>query len=59
MLSRVPETSLCALRTDKVRAALACGSRPQNPDVALRTSPLCDVLWRPTGEATRNGNLIN
>ena len=59
MLSRVPETSRYALRTDKVRATLACGSRSPYPDVAWRTSPLCDVLWRPTGEATKNGNLTN
>ena len=44
MLSRVPKTSRYALRTDKVRATLACGSRSPYPDVAWRTSPLCDVL---------------
>jgi hypothetical protein len=59
MLSLVPETSLCALRTDKVRAALARGSRSHDPDVAVRTSMLCDVLSRPAGEAAKNGNLTN
>jgi hypothetical protein len=42
-----------------VRATLACGSRSPYPDVAWETSPLCDVLWQPTGEAAKNGNLTN
>jgi hypothetical protein len=59
MLSHVPETSVYALRTDKIRAALARKSRSLSPDVASRTSLLCDVLSRPTDKATENGNLIN
>jgi hypothetical protein len=45
--------------TDKKRVTLACGSRPERPDVAFKTSPLCDVLPWPTGMATENGYLIN
>src|SRR6266481_2677666 len=45
------------LRTDKKRVPLACRSRPLYPDVAEKTSPLCDVLRRPTGEASSNGCL--
>src|SRR5712671_6336098 len=45
------------LRTDKKRVPLACRSRPLHPDVAEKTSPLCDVLRRPTGEASSNGCL--
>jgi hypothetical protein len=48
-----------ALRTDKKRDPLACRSRPEGPDVALRTSPLCDALPQPTGEAAEDGYLIN
>ena len=59
MLSRVPLTSRYTLRTDKVRVTLACGSRLHDPDVAVKTSPLCDVRYRPKGEADRNGNLVN
>jgi hypothetical protein len=46
-----------ALRTDKKRVPLARRSRPLSPDVAERTSPLCDVLRRPTGKASGNGYL--
>jgi hypothetical protein len=42
-----------------VRAKLAWESRSPNPDVAEGTSLLCDVLSQPTGEAAKNGNLIN
>jgi len=45
------------LRTDKKPIPLACRSRPLNPDVAEKTSPLCDVLRRPTGQASENGYL--
>ena len=46
-----------ALRTDKKRLPLACRSRPTSPDVASRTSPLCDARRRPTGKASGNGYL--
>ncbi len=59
MLSHVPETSVYALRTDKIRVTLARESRSLGPDIALRTSLLCDVLSQPTDEATENGNLTN
>src|SRR5467141_2075760 len=45
------------LRTDKKRVPLACSSRPLYPDVAEKTSPLCDVLRRPTGKTSSNGCL--
>jgi hypothetical protein len=50
-LSRLP------LRMDKKRQPLACRSCSPGPDVAGKTSPLCDVLRRPTGKATGNGYL--
>ena len=59
MLSRVPKTSRQALKTDKVRLKLARESRLLGPDLASKTSLLCDVLSRPTDEALRNGNLTN
>jgi hypothetical protein len=59
MLSRVPKFSLCALRTDKMRALLVRGSRLYDPYLAIRTSLLCDVPSRPTGKASGDGNLIN
>ena len=59
MLSRVPEVSLCALRTDKMRALLVRGSRSHSPYPAMRTSLLCDVPSKPTGKASGDGNLIN
>jgi hypothetical protein len=46
-----------ALRTDKKRVPLACRSRPLNPDVVERTSPLCDALPLPTGKAAEDGYL--
>ena len=63
MLSRVHAPGITLgrsrppLRTDKKRLPLACRSCPLNPDVEEKTSPLCDVLWRPTGEAPSNGCL--
>src|SRR5215813_6125970 len=45
------------LRTDKKPIPLACRSRLSGPDVAGKTSPLCDVLRRPTGQAAGNGYL--
>ena len=59
MLSRVPKFSLCALRTDKMRALLVRGSRLYDPYPAIKTSLLCDVPSKPTGEASGDGNLIN
>jgi hypothetical protein len=59
MLSHVPTTSVYALRTDKIRITLARESHSLGPDVASRTSLLCDVLSRPTDKATENGNLTN
>ena len=59
MLSRVPKVSLCALRTDKMRASLVRGSRPYDPYPAIKTSLLCDVLPKPAGKAAEDGNLIN
>ena len=59
MLSRVPKFSLCALRTDKMRALLVRGSRPYDPYPAIRTSLLCDVLPKPAGEAAEDGYLTN
>ena len=59
MLSRVPKTSLAALRTDKVRRKLARESHLRGPDPALKTSLLCDVLSKPTDKALKNGNLTN
>jgi hypothetical protein len=59
MLSRVPKVSLCALRTDKMRASLVRGSRPHDPYPAMRTSLLCDVLPKPTGKAAEDGYLVN
>jgi len=58
MLSRVPEVSRCALRTDKMRALLVRGSRSCGPYPAIETSLLCDVLPQPTGEAAEDGYLI-
>jgi hypothetical protein len=51
--------SRSALRTDKKRKPLACRSCPPPPDVGRRTSPLCDALPQPTGEAAEDGYLIN
>jgi hypothetical protein len=59
MLSRVPKISRYTLKTDKVRVKLARKSRLRGPDVALKTSLLCDVRSRPTDKALRNGNLTN
>lgn len=59
MLSRVPKVSRYALRTDKMRRTLACGSYRQAPDVDLTTSLLCDVLPKPADEAAEDGNLVN
>jgi hypothetical protein len=59
MLSRVPEVSLCALRTDKMRASLVRGSRRYDPYPAITASLLCDVLPKPAGEAAEDGYLIN
>jgi hypothetical protein len=59
MLSPVPEVSLYALRTDKMRILLVRGSRPYDPYPAIKTSLLCDVPLQPTGEAAGDGNLIN
>jgi hypothetical protein len=53
------QRSRAALRTDKKREPLACGSRPPGPDVAGKTSPQCDVLLQPAGEAAEDGYLIN
>ncbi len=59
MLSRVPKVSLCALRTDKMRASLVRGSHLYDPYPAIKTSPLCDVLPKPAGEAAEDGYLTN
>ena len=59
MLSRVPMVSLCALRTDKMRASLVRESRLYDPYPAIKTSLLCDVSLKPTGEAAGDGYLIN
>jgi hypothetical protein len=59
MLSPVPEVSLYALRTDKMRILLVRGSRPYDPYPAIKTSLLCDVPSEPTGKALGDGNLIN
>jgi len=59
MLSRVPKVSLCALRTDKMRASLVRKSHPDSPYPAIRTSLLCDVPLQPADKATGDGNLIN
>ena len=56
-LGITPGRSRFPLRTDKKRKSLACRSRPSNPDVVEGTSPLCDVLRRPTGEASSDGCL--
>ena len=52
MLSRFtlrynPQPSLPALRTDKKRKKLACGSHQLRPDVAKKTSSLCDARITP------------
>ncbi len=65
MLSRVHAPGITlgrsrrALRTDKKRQPLACRSRLAAPDVDSNTSPLCDALPQPTGEAAEDGYLIN
>jgi hypothetical protein len=59
MLSRVPKVSLCALRTDKMRASLVRGSHPDDPYPAIRTSLLYDVSLKPAGKAAGDGYLIN
>ena len=59
MLSPVPEVSLYALRTDKMRILLVRGSRPYDPYPAIETSLLCDVRSQPIGEAVEDGNLFN
>jgi hypothetical protein len=59
MLSRIPMISRYALRTDKMRTTPVRGSRFGGPDIAAKTSLLCDVLPKPTGEAAEDGNLIN
>ena len=59
MLSPVPEVSLYALRTDKMRILLVRGSRPYDPYPAIETSLLCDVPLRPADKATGDGNLFN
>ena len=59
MLSLVPKTSRQELRTDKVLLKLAREFHLFGPDVALKTSLLCDVHSRPTDEALKNGNLTN
>jgi len=48
-----------ALRTDKKRDQLVCGSRLSHPDVTAKASPLCDVLRQPASKAAENGYLIN
>src|SRR5438067_194526 len=53
------ERSRRALRTDKKRESLACGSHPRDPDVVAQASPLCDALPQPTGEAAESGYLTN
>ena len=59
MLSHVPETSLSALRTDKVNRALARKSYCLGPDLTSATSLLYDVRSGPADKAQENGNLIN
>ena len=65
MLSPVPAPGITlgrsrpALRTDKKRLPLACRSRLSRPDVAGKTSPLCDALPQPTGKAAEDGYLTN
>ena len=59
MLSRIPMVSHYALRTGKMRAALARGSRPSGPDLTAQTSLLCDVLPKPADKTAEDGNLIN
>ena len=59
MLSRVPETSLSTLRTDKVSRTLARESHLLSPSIALETSLLYDVRSGPADKAQENGNLIN
>jgi hypothetical protein len=59
MLSRVPKGSRYALRTDKMRITLVRGSRLPSSDRTGKTSLLCDVLPKPTGEAQEDGYLIN
>src|SRR5690242_16868192 len=64
MLSPVPAPGITlgrsrsALRTDKKHLPLACRSRPPHPDIVGKTSPLCDALPQPTGEAAEDGYLI-
>ena len=63
MLSRVHAPGITlgrsrpALRTDKKRVPLACGLSLAAPDVDEKSSPLCDVLRRPTGETSWDGCL--
>src|ERR1700757_2811573 len=63
MLSRVHAPGITlrrsrpTLRTDKKRVPLACGLSLSFPDVEEKSSPLCDVLRRPTGEASWDGCL--
>jgi len=65
MLSPVPAPDITlgrsrrALRTDKKRHPLAWRSRSRGPDVAARTSPLCDALPQPAGQAVEDGYLVN
>ena len=58
-LSRVPETSLLRAQNGQGARNASAVILFSNPDVALRTSPLYDVLYSSTGEATKNGSLIN
>ncbi len=52
-----PQRSSLELRTDKTCERLACGSRPELPDIESETSLLCDVLPRPADKAAEDGYL--
>ena len=54
-----PPPSQPMLRTDKKHSLLARKSRPENPGVVSRTSPLVDVLPQPADTATEDGYLTN
>jgi len=54
-----PQRSSLELRTDKTFERLACRSRPEPPDVGVKTSLLCDALPQPADKAAEDGYLTN
>ena len=52
-----PGTFATLAQNGQETVAASLRSLPLSPDVEEKSSPLCDVLRRPTGEASSNGCL--